>query len=95
VRCASELSSSVTRLGIEVRCGLHAGEIELDGQDVAGIAVAIGARIGAMAKPGEVLVSSTVKDLVIGSGLKFDDRGLHALKGVPDSWHLYAATGAR
>ncbi|MDX6532476.1 MAG: hypothetical protein QOF68_220 [Gaiellales bacterium] len=94
VRCASELSSSVTRLGIDVRCGLHAGEIELDGQDIAGIAVAIGARIGAMAQPGEVLVSSTVKDLVIGSGLAFDDRGLHALKGVPDTWHLYAVAAA-
>ncbi|MDX6591959.1 MAG: hypothetical protein QOJ13_1155 [Gaiellales bacterium] len=94
VRCASELSSSVTRLGIDVRCGLHAGEIELDGQDIAGIAVAIGARIGAMAQPGEVLVSSTVKDLVIGSGLAFDDRGRHALKGVPDTWHLYAVAAA-
>ena len=95
VRCATALSSSITRLGIELRCGLHAGEIELDGQDVAGIAVAIGARIGAMAEPGEVLVSSTVKDLVIGSGLTFDDRGLHALKGVPETWHLYAVAGAR
>jgi class 3 adenylate cyclase len=78
------------RLGVDVRAGLHTGEIESDGDDVAGIAIAIGARVGALAGPSEVLVSSTVKDLVIGSGLSFDDRGEHALKGVPGSWHLYA-----
>jgi class 3 adenylate cyclase len=67
------------------------GEIELDGDDVSGIAVAIGARVGALASAGEVLVSSTVKDLVVGSGLTFEDRGEHTLKGVPDTWRLYAA----
>ena len=83
VRGAEAISASVTRLGIEVRAGLHTGEVELEGNDVAGIAVAIGARIGALAAPGEVLVSSTVKDLVVGSGLSFADRGVHPLKGVP------------
>jgi len=73
-----------------VRAGCHTGEIELLGADVGGIAVHIGARIGALAGPSEVLVSSTVKDLVAGSGLAFDDRGDHELKGVPGTWHLYA-----
>jgi len=90
VRCARAICQSMGRLGVDLRAGLHTGEIEPDGDDVAGIAVAIGARVGALAGPGEVLVSSTVKDLVIGSGLAFDDRGEHSLKGVPDSWHLYA-----
>ena len=94
VRCAEAISASVTRLGIEVRSGLHTGEVELEGDDIAGIAVAIGARIGALAEPGEVLVSSTVKDLVVGSGLLFADRGVHPLKGVPDAWHLYALASA-
>jgi pimeloyl-ACP methyl ester carboxylesterase/class 3 adenylate cyclase len=94
VRCAEAISASVTRLGIEVRAGLHTGEVELEGNDVAGIAVAIGARIGALAAPGEVLVSSTVKDLVVGSGLSFADRGVHPLKGVPDEWRLYALASA-
>jgi class 3 adenylate cyclase len=76
-----------------VRAGLHTGEIELDGDDISGVAVAIGARVGALAAAGEVLVSSTVKDLVIGSGLDFDDRGEHELKGVPDTWRLFAAVG--
>jgi class 3 adenylate cyclase len=94
VRCAEAISASTSRLGIEVRSGLHTGEVELVGDDIAGIAVAIGARIGALAEPGEVLVSSTVKDLVVGSGLAFDDRGTHPLKGVPDAWHLYALASA-
>jgi pimeloyl-ACP methyl ester carboxylesterase len=94
VRCAEAISASTSRLGIEVRSGLHTGEVELVGDDIAGIAVAIGARIGALAEPGEVLVSSTVKDLVVGSGLAFDDRGIHPLKGVPDAWHLYALASA-
>jgi class 3 adenylate cyclase len=80
-------------LGIDVRAGLHTGEIELDGDDISGIAVAIGARVGALAAPGEVLVSSTVRDLVVGSGLVFEERGQHVLKGVPDEWRLYAAVG--
>jgi class 3 adenylate cyclase len=86
VRCAEAISASTSRLGIEVRAGLHTGEVELTGDDIAGIAVAIGARIGALAEPGEVLVSSTVKELVVGSGLSFDDRGSLSLKGVPDAW---------
>lgn len=93
VLCAREICSSIEALGIEVRAGLHTGEIEIDGDDVAGIAVAIGARVGALAAAGEVLVSSTVKDLVVGSGLVFEDRGEHVLKGVPDAWRLYAAVG--
>jgi class 3 adenylate cyclase len=79
-------------LGVEVRAGLHTGEIQVSGDSVSGIAVAIGARVGALAGGGEVLVSSTVKDLVVGSGLAFEDRGMHALKGVPDDWHLFAVT---
>jgi pimeloyl-ACP methyl ester carboxylesterase len=93
VLCAREICASTRTLGIEVRAGLHTGEIELDGDDVSGIAVAIGARVGALAGPGEVFVSSTVKDLVIGSGLAFEDRGEHVLKGIPDEWRLYAAVG--
>jgi class 3 adenylate cyclase len=93
VRCARGICSTVSSLGIEVRAGLHTGEIELDGDDVAGVAVALGARVGALAHGNEVLVSSTVKELVIGSGIAFEDRGQHELKGIPESWHLYAAVG--
>jgi pimeloyl-ACP methyl ester carboxylesterase len=93
VVCAREICASMEGLGIDVRAGLHTGEIELDRDDVTGIAVAIGARVGALAGAGEVLVSSTVKDLVVGSGLLFEDRGEHTLKGVPDHWRLYAAVG--
>jgi class 3 adenylate cyclase len=91
VRCARAISAGVRPLDIEIRTGLHTGEIELTtDDDVAGLAVAIGARVGALAGPSEILVSSTVKDLVAGSGLALQDRGLHALKGVPDEWRLYA-----
>ncbi len=93
VRCARAICSSVESLGIEVRAGLHTGEIELRGGDISGVAVAVGARVGALAGGGEVLVSSTVKDLVVGSGLAFADRGEHVLKGVPDAWRLFAAVG--
>ena len=93
VRCARSICEAVQAIGIDVRAGLHTGEIELDGQDVTGLAVAIGARVGALARAGEVLVSSTVKDLVVGSGLAFDNRGEHELKGVPGSWRLFAAAG--
>jgi class 3 adenylate cyclase len=89
VRCAQAVAGSVHDLGLDIRAGLHTGEIELAGQDVRGMAVHIGARISALAAPREVLVSSTVRDLVVGSGIEFDDRGLHALKGVPGEWHLY------
>ncbi|HET6946183.1 MAG TPA: adenylate/guanylate cyclase domain-containing protein [bacterium] len=91
IRCAAAASNGVRGLGLEIRAGLHTGEVEVIGQSVGGIAVHIGARIAALASPGEVLVSSTVKDLVAGSGITFDDRGTHALKGVPGEWRLYAA----
>jgi class 3 adenylate cyclase len=91
IRCAQAASESVRELGIEVRFGLHTGECELVDGKVAGIAVSVGARIAAAAQPGEVLVSSTVKDLVAGSEIRFQDRGSHELKGVAGEWHLYAA----
>jgi Adenylate cyclase, family 3 (some proteins contain HAMP domain) len=94
VRCAQGICEAVKPLGLEVRAGCHTGEIELMGSDVGGIAVHIGARVGALAGPSEVLVSSTVKDLVAGSGLSFADRGEHELKGVPGSWRLYAVEPA-
>ena len=94
IRCAWEINEAVRRLGIGIRAGLHTGECEVRGDDVAGMAVHIGARVGSSAKPGEVLVSSTVKDLVVGSGIEFADRGTHELKGVPGEWHLYAVEGA-
>ena len=89
--CARAITEQVRSLGLELRAGLHTGECELVDGKVAGIAVHIGARVAAQAAPGEVLVSSTVKDLVAGSGLQFEDRGEHELKGVPGAWHLYAA----
>jgi len=89
VRCARSIVDAVQPLGIEIRAGCHTGEIAFDGDDVRGIAVHIGSRVGALAGASEVLVSSTVKDLVAGSGLVFEDRGEHELKGVPDRWHLY------
>src|SRR5439155_26535682 len=92
VRCARAICESMGRRGIGLRAGLHAGEVEVENDDVSGIAVTIGARIADLAKPGEVLVSSTVKDLVVGSALSFEDRGVHDLKGVPDVWHLYAVS---
>ena len=90
IRCAKAISDVVQPLGIEVRCGLHTGEIEMVDADVAGLAVHIGARIAALAAPREVLVSRTVKDLVAGAGFQFTGRGLHSLKGVPDQWDVYA-----
>ena len=93
VHCARAIAEGVRALGIEIRAGLHTGEIELEGDDIAGIAIAIGARIGAMAGPSEVLVSRTVKDLTAGSGLTFEDVGEHDLKGVPDRWQLYRVAG--
>ena len=95
VHCARAISLAVRSLGIEVRAGLHTGEVELDGDDIAGIAVVIGARVAALAAPSEVLVSRTVKDLVAGSGLAFEDRGAYPLKGVPDEWHLYAVASGQ
>jgi class 3 adenylate cyclase len=93
IRCACAIRDGVRSLGIDVRAGLHSGEIEPRGDDIAGMAVHIGARVSALAGVGEVLVSSTVKDLVAGSGIDFEDRGEHELKGVPGSWKIYAVTG--
>jgi class 3 adenylate cyclase len=92
VRCAQAIRSAIrANLEIDVRAGLHTGECELMDGKLAGLAVHIGARVAALAKPGEVLVSNTVKDLVAGSGLVFADRGDHVLKGVPGQWHLFSA----
>ena len=90
IRCAMAIRHAVRSIGIEVRAGLHTGECELRGHDIGGIAVHIGARVSALAGPSEVLVSGTLRDLVIGSGLEFDDRGAHQLKGVPGEWHLFS-----
>jgi len=89
IHCAQAISSGVNDLGIKVRAGLHTGECELLGADIGGIAVHIAARVAAQASSDEVMVSSTVKDLVAGSGIEFEDRGSHALKGVPEEWRLY------
>jgi class 3 adenylate cyclase len=94
IRCAGAIVEATRGLGFEVRIGLHTGEVESVGEKVGGLAVHIGARIAALAEPGDVLVSSTVRDLVAGSGLSFEDRGLHELKGLPDRWRIYAATRA-
>jgi class 3 adenylate cyclase len=90
IRCARAIADQVGTLGIEVRAGLHTGECEVVGDDIGGMVVNIGGRIGALAGPTEVLVSSTVKDLVVGSGISFSDRGAHELKGVPGDWSLFA-----
>lgn len=90
IRCASDIVTQVRVLGIEVRCGIHTGEIELLPDDVTGLAVNIGARIASLAGPSEILVSRTVKDLVVGTGIEFVDRGVHNLKGIPEAWALLA-----
>jgi class 3 adenylate cyclase len=90
IRCAMAIRDAVQALGIQVRAGLHTGECEIRGDDIGGIAVHIGARVSALAGPDDVLVSSTLRDLVIGSGLEFEQRGAHELKGVPGEWHLFA-----
>jgi class 3 adenylate cyclase len=90
IRCAMAIRDAVQALGIEVRAGLHTGECEVRGDDIGGIGVHIGARVSAMAGPNDVLVSSTLRDLVIGSGLEFEDRGTHELKGVPGEWRIFA-----
>lgn len=90
VRCAQAILEAVKPTGLEIRAGVHTGEVETIDGKVGGIAVSIGARVAAVAGPGEILVSGTVKDLVAGSGLLFKDRGTHELKGVPGEWRLYA-----
>jgi pimeloyl-ACP methyl ester carboxylesterase/class 3 adenylate cyclase len=94
VRCAEAIRGELRLDGVEIRAGLHTGEIEVMGEDVGGIAVHIAARVAAMAGGGETLVSSTVKDLVVGSGIEFEDRGAHELKGVPGEWRVFAVTSA-
>lgn len=93
IRCAGAIAEAVGALGIEIRSGLHTGEVELRGLDVGGIGVHIAARVMGESGPGETVVSSTVKDLVVGSGIEFDDRGAHQLKGVPGEWRLFAVRG--
>jgi class 3 adenylate cyclase len=90
IRCATSIREELRAVGVEVRIGLHSGEVELRGNDVGGIAVSIGARVAASGSAGDVVVSSTVRDLVAGSGIEFEDWGERSLKGVPDTWRLFA-----
>ncbi len=90
IRCAEAIRDSIARLGIALRLGLHTGECEIRGDDLVGLAVHIATRIGALAAPGEIVVSGTVKDLVVGSGLTFDERGDQELRGVPGVWKVFA-----
>jgi pimeloyl-ACP methyl ester carboxylesterase/class 3 adenylate cyclase len=94
VRCARAIGQDAKSIGLDIRAGLHTGEVEVMGGKVGGIAVHIGARVASHAAPGEVLVSNTVKDLVAGSGIRFEDRGMHLLKGVPGEWRLFLAASA-
>jgi class 3 adenylate cyclase len=94
VRCATQMMEVAKSHGLELRAGLHAGEVELRGDDIGGLAVNIGSRVSAMAGPGEVLVTGTVRDLVVGSGIVFEDRGRHAFKGVPEDWRVLAVERA-
>ncbi len=94
VRCAEAMLETARNAGLQLRAGLHAGEVELRGDDIGGLAVHIASRVSAMAGPGEVLVTGTVRDLVVGSGIVFDDRGRHNLKGLPDEWHVLAVARA-
>jgi class 3 adenylate cyclase len=91
VRCARAIADAVKELNIQVRAGVHTGECEVMGGKLSGIAIHIGARVMSLAMPDEVMVSSTVRDLVTGSGLRFESRGAHSLKGIPGEWHLHAA----
>lgn len=93
IRCALSIRDAVRNIGVRTRAGLHAGEVQLVGNDIGGLAVHIGARVSALAGPGEVLVSSTVKDLVVGSGIEFEERGSHELRGVPGEWRIYQVKG--
>ncbi|MEX2459440.1 MAG: adenylate/guanylate cyclase domain-containing protein [Actinomycetota bacterium] len=94
VRAAASLGEQLKVAGVSIRSGLHAGEVELRGADVGGMAIHIAARVMSLAQPGEILVSAMVKGLVAGSGLAFEDRGIHTLKGVPDEWAIHAVAGA-
>jgi class 3 adenylate cyclase len=90
IRCARAIREAAAELHLEVRVGLHTGEIEVRGDDIGGVAVHIGQRVSALAQPSEIVVSSTVKDLVAGSGIEFENLGEHELRGVPDTWRLFA-----
>ena len=90
IRCATAVRDGGRRLGLEIRAGLHTGECEFRGDDLVGLAVHIAARVGSLAGPGDVLVSSAVPPLVVGSGIEFTDRGQHELKGVPGTWNVFA-----
>jgi class 3 adenylate cyclase len=90
IRCAQAIGNAMHSIGLHIRAGVHSGEFEVIGDHLGGIALHIGARISALAGPDEILVSQTVKEAVIGSGISFDDRGTHELKGAPGHWHLYA-----
>jgi class 3 adenylate cyclase len=90
IRCAELIVEDASKLAVKVRAGLHTGECEVRGDDLAGIAIHIGARVAALAGPGEVLVTGTVRDLVAGSGIRFTDRGQHSLKGIPGEWRILA-----
>jgi class 3 adenylate cyclase len=90
IRCARAIADGARQIGLEVRCGVHTGEVEVRGDDIAGMAVHIGARVSALAGPGEILATTTVRDLVVGSELAFAERGEHELKGVPGRWSLVA-----
>jgi class 3 adenylate cyclase len=92
IQCGQRIREGARALGLEVRVGLHTGEVEARGDDIGGIAVHIGARVAALAGPGEILVSRTVTDLVAGSGITFEDRGEHNLKGVPVPWRIFAVS---
>jgi class 3 adenylate cyclase len=94
IRCATAIRASVHDLGLELKIGIHAGECERAGSGLRGLAVHVGARVGASAMPGEILVSRTVRDLVAGSGIVFEDAGTHELKGIPDAWQLYRVQSA-
>jgi class 3 adenylate cyclase len=95
VRCALAMVEAMPALGLQIRAGVHTGEVEVRGADLGGLAVHIAARIAALAGSGEVLVSSTVKDLLVGADVGFDDRQEHELKGVPGTWRLFAATASQ
>ncbi len=95
IRCAADFATATRALDVDIRAGLHTGECEILDEDITGLAVHIAARVSALAGPGEVLVSRTVKDLVVGSGLEFAPHGTRELKGVPDSWELFALADGR
>ena len=95
VECACAIRNAAAQLGLQVRSGLHTGEVEVRGDDVAGLAVVIAARVATLADAGAVWTSRTVADLVVGSGLQFADRGAHELKGVPGMWNLYVVDAER